>query len=68
MPVQDDPDEDDDLDAVDAEVGPVAAPPRAPEASNRGRTAPQARGPVQQSGAAGRQQPSRQPRSKRGKK
>ena len=50
---------------------PAAAPvsePRAPEAANRGRVAPAPRGPVQQSGASGRQQPSRQPRSKRGKK
>ncbi|WP_017933618.1 protein translocase subunit SecF [Nocardioides sp. Iso805N] len=33
----------------------------------RGRTAPQTRGPVRDSGAAGRPQPSRQTRSKRGK-
>jgi preprotein translocase subunit SecF len=33
----------------------------------RGRTAPQSRGPVRDSGAAGRPQPSRQPRAKRGK-
>jgi preprotein translocase subunit SecF len=33
----------------------------------RGRTAPQGRGPVRESGAAGRPQPSREPRSKRGK-
>ena len=42
--------------------------PRTPEAAGRGRVAPQARGPVRPSGAAGRQQPSRQARSKRGKK
>jgi preprotein translocase subunit SecF len=41
---------------------------RAPEAAGRGRIAPQARGPVRPSGASGRQQPSRQPKSKRGKK
>jgi preprotein translocase subunit SecF len=34
----------------------------------QGRIAPPARGPVRRSGAAGRQQPSRQPRSQRGKK
>ncbi|HEU4811111.1 MAG TPA: protein translocase subunit SecF [Nocardioides sp.] len=44
------------------------AAPRRPEASGRGRVAPPARGPVRDSGAAGRQQPSRQPKSKRGKK
>ena len=33
----------------------------------RGRTAPPARGPVRQSGSSGRRQPTRQPRSKRGK-
>src|SRR6478735_8470576 len=41
---------------------------RPPEAAGRGRVAPPARGPVRPSGAAGRQQPSRQTRSKRGKK
>ena len=38
------------------------------EASGRGRVAPPARGPVGPSGSAGRVQPSRQTRSKRGKK
>ena len=48
---------------------PAASPARRePEAAGRGRVAPQARGPVRPSGAAGRQQPSRQSRSKRGKK
>jgi preprotein translocase subunit SecF len=37
-------------------------------ASGRGRVAPQARGPVRPSSASGRAQPSRQARSKRGKK
>jgi preprotein translocase subunit SecF len=41
--------------------------PRRPEASGSGRTAPAAHGPVQQSKSAGRSQPTRQPRSKRGK-
>jgi len=41
---------------------------RAPEAAGRGRVAPSPRGPVRPSGASGRQQPSRQSRSKRGKK
>jgi preprotein translocase subunit SecF len=37
------------------------------DAMGRGRTAPPARGPVKESGSAGRRQPTRQPRSKRGK-
>ncbi len=44
------------------------APARAPEASGRGRVAPSAQRPVQKSAASGRQQPSRQSRSKRGRK
>ena len=44
------------------------APARPPEVGGRGRVAPKAHGPIQQSGAAGRAQPSRKPRSKRGKK
>ena len=44
------------------------AAPRDPEAAGRGRVAPPARGPVRPSGASGRVQPSRQTRSKRGKK
>ena len=44
------------------------APTRVSEASGRGRVAPPARGPVGPSGAAGRVQPSRQTRAKRGKK
>jgi preprotein translocase subunit SecF len=42
--------------------------PRAPEATGRGRVAPPPRSEVRDSKASGRQQPSRQPRSKRGKK
>jgi preprotein translocase subunit SecF len=45
-----------------------SAPPRAPEAAGRGRVAPPPRSEVRDSKASGRQQPSRQPRSKRGKK
>jgi preprotein translocase subunit SecF len=47
---------------------PVATPAPKPEASGRGRVTPQSHSPVRPSGAAGRAQPSRQPRSKRGKK
>ena len=45
-----------------------AAPARTPEASGRGRVAPSPQRPVQKSAASGRQQPSRRPRSKRGRK
>lgn len=39
-----------------------------PPAAGSGRIAPQSRGPVQDSRSSGRQQPTRQPKSKRGKK
>jgi preprotein translocase subunit SecF len=66
-------DPDDDLGDTEDDA-PVSTPvtptgeARAPEAAGRGRIAPQARGPVRPSGASGRQQPSRQPKSKRGRK
>ncbi|GEP38488.1 protein translocase subunit SecF [Nocardioides psychrotolerans] len=70
MPVAAGPD--DDLDEDDDEGRPVTrsavAPPRQPEASDRGRVAPPARGPVKQGNASGRVQPVRQTKSKRGKK
>jgi preprotein translocase subunit SecF len=69
LPLQDEPrggvdvlDEDDEYDDTDPR------PARSPEAMQRGRVVPPARGPVRQSNAAGRQQPTRQTRSKRGKK
>ena len=46
---------------------PTAAPPRRPEASGSGRVVPSAKAPMRESGAAKRSQPTRQPRSKRGK-
>ena len=46
--------------------GPVVTP-RGPEATGSGRVVPESKGPMKQSGSAGRNQPSRQPRSKRGK-
>ena len=52
----------------DVPVTRTPAAPRNPEAAGRGRVAPPARGPVRPSGASGRVQPSRQTRSKRGKK
>ena len=55
-----------------SEIPPVAAPaiapPRQVEASNKGRVVPKPHGPVKPSPSAGRVQPTRQPRSKRGKK
>ena len=56
-----DPDELDDED--DDDIAP--RPGSAPEAMGRGRTVPAPQRPVGQSRAAGRQQPTRQPRSKR---
>jgi preprotein translocase subunit SecF len=46
----------------------VAREPHSPEAMGRGRVVPPASRPVQRSAASGRNQPSRQPKSKRGKK
>jgi preprotein translocase subunit SecF len=56
---------------VGLEVETAQSGPRPDSTATRlgqGRIAPPARGPVRQSGAAGRQQPTRQPRSQRGKK
>jgi preprotein translocase subunit SecF len=82
MPVYDDPDAaragrgavaagtlleddlDDDLDGEDDDERPSRSQP----AMGKGRVAPQPRGEVRQSGSAGRAQPSRESRSKRGKK
>jgi preprotein translocase subunit SecF len=64
-------DEDDDLvDGLEDDEEPEAQPvaPRAPEAVGRGRTTPTPSRPVGNSPASGRVQPSRQPKSKRGKK
>jgi preprotein translocase subunit SecF len=69
MPIQAGPgDDDDDEDAPVSSAASATREPRAPEASNRGRIAPAARGPVKQSNASGRVQPTRQPKSKRDKK
>jgi preprotein translocase subunit SecF len=48
-------------------VAPVRTPPRRPEGSGSGRVVPSAKRPTQESAASGRNQPTRQPRSKRGK-
>ncbi len=74
LPVQDDPDTVDEADDDLAEGTPVSRPAapvrveRTPDTAGRGRIAPQSRGPVQRSAASGRQQPTRQTKSKRGKK
>ncbi|MGH3413498.1 MAG: protein translocase subunit SecF [Marmoricola sp.] len=46
---------------------PPVAPPRRPERTGTGRVLPQPKSPVRESGASKRNQPSRQPRSRRGK-
>ncbi|MGI9157975.1 MAG: protein translocase subunit SecF [Marmoricola sp.] len=76
MPVQEEPEEPAVADApgaryragADEEPVPVRPPTRRPEATGSGRVVPRAKSPVTGSGAAGRDQPSRQPRSKRGKR
>ncbi|MFC7497324.1 MULTISPECIES: protein translocase subunit SecF [unclassified Nocardioides] len=74
MPVRDEPGLEDEAEGDLEEGAPVSQPapsaqePRRPEAAGRGRVAPPARGPVRQSGASGRQQPTRQSKSKRGRK
>ena len=67
MPVEDEPGFDEDEEGAPVSGG-SARPPHAPEAMGRGRIAPAPTRPVQQSAASGRQQPTRQARSKRGKK
>jgi preprotein translocase subunit SecF len=68
MPVQDEPGSDPAEDAPVASGPPPAREQRAPDAMGRGRNVPEPHRPVQQSASSGRQQPSRQPKSKRGKK
>jgi preprotein translocase subunit SecF len=63
-PVDDDPDDGPDAAPVNA---PFRAPASRPTATGSGRVAPTSKAPVEQSGSAKRNQPSRQPRSKRGK-
>jgi len=69
LPVKDEPEDDDDGEPASAQSpAPPVAPARGTEASGRGRVVPPTQRPVQKSSASGRQQPSRQSRSKRGKK
>ena len=60
-------DDDEELDD-EHEVAAAAPSPAPPVPTGRGRVVPQQRKPVNPSSAAGRAQPTRQPRSKRGKK
>jgi preprotein translocase subunit SecF len=74
LPVQDEPGPLDEAEGDLGEGAPVSRPvaptttDRSPQAAGRGRIAPEARGPVRESPASGRQQPTRQPKSKRDKK
>ena len=74
MPVAEDPEEladvaldDEEEPDVDGGAPPASGSQPRRDAMGRGRTAPAAHRPVRDSGAAGRRQPTRQPRSKRGK-
>lgn len=77
MPILDDPDaggrspQDGGVDGVDGDDErprtPFQAPAARPTATGSGRVVPEAKAPVKESGAAHRPQPSKQPRSKRGK-
>ncbi|HET8560682.1 MAG TPA: protein translocase subunit SecF [Marmoricola sp.] len=51
----------------ETQVAAVRVPPRRPDATGSGRTPPASKAPVRESGSAKRNQPTRQPRSKRGK-
>jgi preprotein translocase subunit SecF len=68
MPVADEPGDEASEDAPVAGGPPPVREQRAPEASNRGRNVPEQTRPVRPSASSGRQQPSRQPKSKRDKK
>jgi preprotein translocase subunit SecF len=68
MAVQAGDDDDDGLDDEEHEVAATAPSPAPPVPMGRGRVVPQQHKPVNPSSAAGRAQPTRQPRSKRGKK
>ena len=68
MPLRADADGGDEGDGAGAAAGPpVQAPPRRPEAQGSGRVVPQPKRPSTDSGSSGRTQPTRQPRSKRGR-
>jgi preprotein translocase subunit SecF len=58
---------DSELDPEEEPVRTVSVPPRRPEAAGSGRIVPENKAPVRESRSAKRNQPTRQPRSKRGK-
>jgi preprotein translocase subunit SecF len=69
MPIRDSDEDDEPFEDDDDHAGhEVTTTPPRPVPTGRGRVVPQAQRPVEQSTAAGRQQPTRQTRSKRGKK
>lgn len=68
MPVQAEPDAESELGSRADHAAPVVTPARRPEATGSGRVVPIAKAPVTESRSSGRNQPSRQPRSKRPKK
>ena len=67
MPVREEPDEADEVLEEDAPVSGPSPSSTPPDTAGRGRTVPQARRPVGESRSSGRQQPSRQSKSKRQK-
>ncbi|MCW2760826.1 MAG: protein translocase subunit secF [Marmoricola sp.] len=67
LPVRETPEDFDAFEDDEEPVIPAKAPPRRPEASGSGRVVPESKAPVRDSGAAKRNQPRREPRSKRGK-
>ena len=68
MPVEAEPDADPDRTGRTEHPAPVVTSARRPEATGSGRVVPTAKAPVTESRSSGRNQPSRQPRSKRPKK
>ena len=68
MPVEAEPEDDLEDDSRTAHPAPVVTAARRPEATGSGRVVPTTKAPVTESRSSGRNQPSRQPRSKRPKK
>ena len=68
MPVEDEPEVPGDDRNGTEYAAPVATPARRPEATGSGRVVPSSKAPVTESRSSGRNQPTRQPRSKRPKK
>jgi len=68
MPVEAEPEDDLEDESRTAHSAPVVTAARRPEATGSGRVVPTTKAPVTESRSSGRNQPSRQPRSKRPKK